>query len=474
MDNKSLIDEQKRVNKDLMLLYDVNRLLQTPLSTEEKLYITLTCLTSDDGFGYSRAHLFLTNRQKNTIEGWLGVGRLSGDDARAIWEGVAAMDDDDSEEGGGVSELLERQQFDLTIREFVAPIGVGKGYPVQSVMSKRPKVIKDIAASSGLIHPDFMEHLRPGGVAFVPLLSKKRVMGVIAVESDADDKGALDDGRIKTLSVFADLAGIALENAELYKALGEKVDSLERVNSELQEAQARVLHMDRVASMGVIAAGVAHEIKNPLQSLLINLHLLRGELPAGMGEVDELMDIIEAETVRLDDTMKEFLGYTKSPSLKLELAHPHDVLDQALRLVEYRGKGLGIEIVRQYDERVPATLLDERRLKQAFVNVLLNSIQAMPEGGRLTVRTGLHDKGDVVKNGGHFFIEFRDTGHGIPKGSMDRLLDPFYTTKEDGSGMGLPIVDSVVRSHGGGVNIENLPGKGANVTLCLPVRKGGG
>ncbi|MBI5695750.1 MAG: GAF domain-containing protein [Nitrospirae bacterium] len=472
MKEKDPIEELKRANRELMSLYDVNRLLQTQLSTEEKLYIILTSLTSGDGFGYSRAYIFLTNEQKGTLEGWLGVGPLTGDEAREIWEGVADIEycqDECELDRKNIADLLEHAPFDIKVRDFIQPIKRGAGHPVQTVISRSPKLVKDAFSGRDPLHPAFLPLLSSPQVAFIPMLSKSRVMGVMAVESFGGERG-LDEERLRTLTIFGNLAAIALENAKLYSTLAEKVDSLERLNRELQDAHAKIMHMDRLSSIGAVTAGLAHEIKNPLNSILINLDVLRHEVPGPSAEVDRIIDVLESESVRLNDIVADLLNFAKTPRLSLVTAHPHAVLDQALRLVEYQGENMGIAISKDYNEGVTELMIDEKMMKQAFLNVIINAMQAMPSGGKLTVRTGFVPRGDGRPPDGQFFVEFMDTGHGIPDDCKGRLFDPFFTTKEDGTGMGLPIVDSILRSHGGRVEVESSSGKGTKVTLHVPAR----
>jgi two-component system, NtrC family, sensor histidine kinase HydH len=470
MKGKDPIEDLKRANRELLALYDINRLLQTALATEEKLYIILTSLTAGDGFGYSRAYLLLTNEHKDTLDGWLGVGPLTGDEARDIWEGVTELEREDTGPGRkNIADLLERAPFDIKVRAFSVPITRGEGQPVQAAIRRRPRLIKDVANAGDEVHPEFSGLLSGQQAAFIPLLSKSRVMGVIVVES-ASGGAEIDEGALRTLTIFGNLAAIALENAKLYRDLEEKVSSLEEVNRELQEAQTKILQLDRLASMGVIAAGVAHEIKNPLNSLIINLHLLKEELPGKHEETHKLMEVVEKESHRLNRTVSEFLSYSKVPKLTLELTHPHRVLDEALDMVEFQGREMGIGIEREYDVGIAETMLDDKRMKQAFINVILNAMQAMPDGGMLRVKTGFHDGGAEIDGERHYYVEFEDSGTGIPASAMGRLFDPFYTTKEAGTGLGLPIVDSIIRSHGGTVGIDSQPGRGTKVTLCLPLK----
>ena len=324
----------KRANRELLALYDINRLLQTQLPTEEKLYIILTSLTADDAFGYSRAYLLLMNDQNHTLEGWLGVGPLKGDEAREIWEGVTALEEEDTAPGRkNISELLERAPFDIKVRSFVVPVSRGQGHPVQTVISRRPKLLRDIKSGKEPLHPEFEKILSSEQVAFIPMLSKKHVMGVIAVESPGGDR-SIDEKRLRTLTVFGNLAAIALENSKLYHDLEEKVSTLERVNRELQDAQAKIMQLDRLASMGAIAAGVAHEIKNPLNSLFINMHLLKEEVLKTQPEVRKLLEVVEMETERLSSTVIEFLNYSKLPKPCLVPSQPHRVLDSVLDMID--------------------------------------------------------------------------------------------------------------------------------------------
>lgn len=476
MDRKDPIERLSRSNRELLALYDINRLLQTPISTEEKLYIILTSLTSDEGFGFSRAHLLLSNQQRNVLEGWLSVGPLTGEQTREIWEGVSEYEHenehDHEHQTMHVSDMLEHAPFDYGIRSFMEPIKRGKGHPVQTAITRRPKTVMDAPSCKDQIHPDFLELISCPHVMFIPLKFKKKVLGIMAVEELTAER-AQDENLMKTLSIFGNLAAIALENAELTRNLEEKVETQERLNLELQEAQSRILHLDRLSSMGAVAAGVAHEIKNPLNSLIINLELLKGEISSGDGgrkEALRLVKVLEQEAVRINRTMTEFLSYTRSPKICLEHTDLHRVLDLVLSLVEYQGRTSGIEFVREYVPDMCDVMVDENRMKQVILNLVINAMQAMPDGGTLRIKTAIRNKkvnGSVKP--GEVSVEFIDTGCGIPSKCMWKLFDPFFTTKNEGTGMGLPIVDSIMRQHGGKVSIDSLKGKGTTVRLSLPL-----
>jgi len=458
-----LIDKLRRANSELFALYDVNRLLLSPLSAEDKLYIILTTLTADDGFGYRRAYLLLTDEKTNTLSGWLGVGPLSGEQAREIWSGVAAVDEDTEKGDADLHELLERAPFDYSIRSFMYPITRGAGHPIQTVISKRPRLIKDVFSRKDPINEMFLEYLSMPQALFIPLVAENRALGVMVVEA-SDEENTIDEARIRILGIFANLAATALQASMLHRSLNEKIDGLKAANEELSQAHARILQLDRLSSMGAIASGVAHEIKNPLNSINIMMELLKYEVDENV-EANRLIGVIEDEVGRINETVTEFLTFVSTPKLDMCLIDMHYCLDHVIALIEHQGERSGVSIVREYSEQVGKIMGDERKIKEAFLNVALNALQAMPSGGELCIRTEpLGDGGGAEM----YKVEFTDSGEGIPEQVVEKLFEPFFTTKESGSGMGLPIVDSIMRLHGGSINLTSSPGKGTRVVLGIP------
>jgi signal transduction histidine kinase len=247
--------------------------------------------------------------------------------------------------------------------------------------------------------------------------------------------------------------GKPLRVAVLADISAERVQTEDRVESE------------RIDSIMTLAAGVAHEIGNPLNALSIHLQLLRRRL-AGVGAEAarslETVDLLEAEVRRLDGIVRNFLGAVRPSRPNLADTSLLEVAASALALLKDQMEQLGVRATVDVAGEIPPVLADRDQVQQALFNVLKNALEAMDRGGELTLRARSEDDWVV--------LEVADTGVGIPAGKLTRVFDAYYTTKRDGSGLGLLIVLRILRAHGGRVDIASEPGKGTTVTLRFPQR----
>lgn len=239
------------------------------------------------------------------------------------------------------------------------------------------------------------------------------------------------------------------------------VTNLVRMEQELRKR-------DRLAAAGSLAAGIAHEIRNPLSAVELNLRLLRDELrdPAcSPQEVDGYFDVLFAETRRLNRITTNFLQLSRpAPLVKSRLPIQKPVR-QVARLVETEALEKNVRIELDLGDREIFVLGEETKLEQVCLNILINAIQAMPRGGvaRVTVRRRSDDGGEWAE------VAFTDSGVGIPPENIPRLFDPYFTTRPDGTGLGLAIADRIVADHGGSISVASSPGRGATLTVRLPV-----
>jgi two-component system sensor histidine kinase HydH len=259
-----------------------------------------------------------------------------------------------------------------------------------------------------------------------------------------------------TLVVFMGLLFLVLR--QIVKQAGV---ILARRQEEQRNLEAQLHQSERLATLGEMTAGVAHEIRNPLGIISSTAELLQERL-AKYEPQNRLAQIIVEESNRLNEKVTEFLDFARPRVPNLRPCDLEGVLNRGLELLDPEIRRLGITVERRYhlDGRVLA--VDPDLLHQAFLNLLLNAIQAMPGGGRLTVetKTGAGGRGSR--------IIFQDSGEGIEPENLKKILNPFFTTKERGSGLGLPIVKSIVESHRGTLKIESAPGEGTMVILTLP------
>ena len=229
---------------------------------------------------------------------------------------------------------------------------------------------------------------------------------------------------------------------------------------------------ERLTAFGVLAAAMAHEIKNPLLGIRGAAQLLREELTAA--EAREYTDIIIREADRLNALMEEMLDFARPHSLTLTLVNLHEVLDSVLSLERPSCNVRQVSIRQQYDPSLPDIWADRNQLAQVFLNLVRNAWEAMPDGGIMTVTTGRSSEPTRVgpRGGPMLLVEFTDEGVGIPAEIQQKLFTPFFTTKAKGSGLGLAISHKIIEEHGGRLVIKSTPQQGTTVRVYLPVNPG--
>jgi signal transduction histidine kinase len=221
---------------------------------------------------------------------------------------------------------------------------------------------------------------------------------------------------------------------------------------------------ERLAAVGRISAQITHEIRNPLNAIGLNAELLAeelAELPSPPREAIALVEAISREVDRLNGVAEEYLRFARLPRPALGRHDVNEVLSSLLDFLAPELSAAGVAVDRELDARLPAVRADEGQLRAVFLNLLRNSREAMPRGGRVTVRT--RRVGDVVE------AEVTDTGGGIPPGDLTRIFEPFYSTKERGTGLGLAFTRQVVDEHGGSIRCESALGKGTTFVVRFPV-----
>jgi len=221
---------------------------------------------------------------------------------------------------------------------------------------------------------------------------------------------------------------------------------------------------ERLNAITLLAAGVAHEIGNPLNSLNIHLQLLSRELAAlpdeQRKELRELVDVATSETRRLDQIINQFLGALRPVKMSLERQQLDLILKDTLRFMKKEIENRSVIIEVDVPSSLPPVRADRDQVRQAFFNVIKNAIQAMPGGGILKVTLSATDRAVQAA--------FTDTGVGIEAGDMGRIFEPYYTTKAEGSGLGMMIIHRIMRDHGGEIEVHSEPGRGTTITLIFP------
>jgi signal transduction histidine kinase len=222
----------------------------------------------------------------------------------------------------------------------------------------------------------------------------------------------------------------------------------------------------KMASLGQLSANVAHEVRNPLTSIKMRLYSLQEGLKDSKKFKDDI-SVISEEIKRLERIVKNFLDFARPPELSLQLCSIDQILESISNLLEPKIHSQNIKIQKKTNSALPEVEMDKEQIRQAFLNIMLNAVEAMPHGGILEITESLIEHSDTAKS--ILEVQIKDTGYGIDSDLKNKLFEPFITTKEQGTGLGLFIASRIVQKHKGSVNIASHPGKGTTVIVKLPL-----
>jgi signal transduction histidine kinase len=311
----------------------------------------------------------------------------------------------------------------------------------------------------GRVNAALAQRWQMGAAVMVPLLARERLMGMLILSRGEPHRWSEDS--VDVAEALAAQASVALENARLF-------EQAHQAYLELKDAQERIIRSEKMAVLGTFASGLAHEVRNPLNSIALQLSILErriGRCEAALAaEMADLTAVIRQEVKRLDGLVGDFLLFSRADRIQYHSANLEELVDEVVHLLRPEARAAGVTIRRQRcGEPIPTARMDGEKMKQVVMNLLRNAVEAMPEGGVVTVESGLVD--------GRARLVVRDTGPGLPPG-ID-VFQLFVTTKPKGTGLGLSIVQQIVLQHAGDITVASEPGKGACFTVTVPVQAAG-
>jgi two-component system NtrC family sensor kinase len=243
---------------------------------------------------------------------------------------------------------------------------------------------------------------------------------------------------------------------------------VEERTEELKSTQSQLLHSEKLAAVGALAATVAHEINNPLSGVYTYIKLMERKIGQGQYGAEDFekykgfLDTMRREVERTTAIVQNLLDFTRPKEPVRKMLNLVKVVEESLSLIRNKLSLNNIEVENLMNP-IPEIMADPAHMKQVFLNLLINACEAMEEGGTLTIRTG-YDEGENKAT-----VSVRDTGVGIEAGNLARIFDPFFSTKEKGTGLGLSVVNGIVTRHNGKVEVETAPGKGTEIRVTLPI-----
>lgn len=253
--------------------------------------------------------------------------------------------------------------------------------------------------------------------------------------------------------------------------LQDHITSLEQANKELKKAQPEILKSEKLASIGRLAAGVAHEIGNPIGVILGYLDLLKGDDLTEV-EIEDSLKRIESEIMRINEIIRQLLDFSRPASGEPRATSVHELLTETIEMLKPHAMMTHIQVVQALEAPVDLIWADPNQMKQVFLNILMNAADAMAD----TQESHSHENPNTLtvasaNKDGFIELSFADTGPGIPPEEIDRVFDPFYTTKEPGrgTGLGLSVTYKIIEETGGTIHVESTVGKGTTFTVRIPL-----
>jgi signal transduction histidine kinase len=289
--------------------------------------------------------------------------------------------------------------------------------------------------------------IKKGRVVVAPIFLKEKLLGFIVLGKKRSEKDYTMEER-ELLEAFSNQTALAISRALIYRDMS------------LKDKQ--IMQAEKMVAIGELAAGIAHEIRNPLGIITGSAETVRKHADRKIRE--EMTNYILGESKRINGLINTFLDFARTKEPKLVSCDLREVLEKTLLLLSPQAKTLGVEIKKEIPQKLLQVSIDADQMRQAFPNLGVNALEAMPQGGVLKVTVLENAKGKIM-------LRFSDTGKGIPKEVQAKVFDPFFTTKEGKTGLGLSIVHRIITQHGEDISVEGEEGRGSIFTISLPLER---
>ena len=335
------------------------------------------------------------------------------------------------------------------------------GLPGQTLLDGEPKVVENMQHATEA-HADLLIEEGFQSTAYIPLATRGTSVGVMCVSSL--NPNVFSSEFVMFLTVIANFIGVAVDNSNMY-------ENIKKAYQDLREVQEQIVWTEKLASLGKLAATIAHEINNPLAGVLNYIRLIIKQLSRNRFSYEKLDDILrylkimESETARCGEIVKDLLAFARRTKMTMESNSIEDIINKTLNLVSHELEIKTLRLINNIAPNLPKIKCDFKQIQQVLLNLIYNASEAMQKGGTLTITANRAD-------GAKAFLEIAisDTGCGISKKDMENIFEPFFTTKEEGKGvgLGLSVVYGIITKHNGTISVESEPGKGSTFKIRLP------
>ena len=461
-ENLKYQENLEKANFRIQLLHQLslkmNSVYLSTVELDEILQAILVGITADEGLRYNRAFLAIFDNEGKVLQGKLGIGSECREEAAKIWSELR-------EKKLGFMEIVQNikksclngdTKVTRMIKNLRVPVTDSEHILIRAALEKRSILVENGQAEVP-VAKDLIELLGEDTFIVIPLFSPNKSLGVIIADHFVTRRPISKD-HVRSLEIFANQASLAIDHSRLYMEMEEKITELQNVTYELEKNKDLLVESASNSALGEMSAQLVHVLRNPITSIGGAARILGKKIQDE--KALEFVHMIVNETTRLESTLKDLFDFVSKPRAEKKCEPLYPLIRKTLLLLQPTLVKHSIDVKLDISDREPILELDERLMRKMMLHLTRNAIDAMPDGGTLTIT--------VRQQRGWVTMSFADTGKGIAAALRERAVDPFFTTKTYGTGLGLTLVEKIIKIHGGNFSLVQKPDGGMEARINLP------
>lgn len=441
------------------LILKMNSGYLTEMELEVVLQTILIGITSAEGLAFNRAFLALFDKDNTLLRGELAIGPDSQADAQAIWEEIKSEKLDLQGLFLRSSDVLSRTNgvVNSIVKSLAIPAGQAE-HPLIRACSERRTILVENGRADIAIPQELVAALSQDSFIIVPLYSSDRSLGVIIADNQITGK-PIEQSDVKALEIFAGQASLAIEHSHLHRDMQKQIHELELITDELEKSRDMLVESDRYIALGQMSAQLVHTLRNPITSIGGTARLLEKRISGPLER--KFLKVLIKESVKVESTLNDLFNFVSDTELAKSEQSVFNLVRRAVMAFYGAMKKQGISYHIEFPDKEPLLDLDGDRIYQAILHLIRNSLDSMDEGGTLSVGA------EILPDS--LLVSISDTGSGLINGDLNRVTDPFYTTKTYGTGMGLTLVEQILNQHGASFSLTTNEDQGMTATVRFPL-----
>jgi signal transduction histidine kinase/DNA-binding response OmpR family regulator len=461
-DSRALRKELQLANLRTLFLHHLMLIMNSGYLSEVELEAVLKTIligiTSEEGLAFNRAFLALFSEDGSTLKGELAIGPDDRADALSIWKEIKTENLD-------LQALFQKSSEDLKqtnglVNKIVQTLEIPASqidHPLIFSCASRRSILVEHGRADVHIPEDLIATLNQDSFIIVPLFCPDRSLGVIIADNFITNK-PIDDSDARALEMFGAQASLAIEHSRLYRDMQAKIEELELITEELEKNRDQLLESERFTVLGQMSAQLVHALRNPITSIGGTARLLGKRVSEQKNR--RFLKVLTKESAKVESTLNDLFNFVSDTTLNKSEQPLFDIVKRAVMVFYAAMKNQDIIYRIESPAEDPLLHIDGDKVHQAFLHLIRNSIESMDAGGELVVSSEILD--DEVA------ILIRDTGTGLANGDLSRVTDPFYTTKTYGTGMGLTLVDQILKQHNATLSLSANEDQGTTARVSFP------